>query len=439
MRKVEETGSDPENDRTERITTDDLASRIGNPSIRIIDIRSADAYNGWKEQNEVRGGHIWSARSFPAKWVSYPDWIEIARSKDILPEHSLILYGYDRDQTEKVAALFRGGGYKDVKLYDSFVDEWSLNEKYPMDRMARYTQLVSAKWLKELIENGSAPDYHNSKFVLCHAHYRDTGDYEKGHIPRSIDLDTNTMESGKTWNRRSPPELKETLEKLGITHDTTVILYGRQSSPDPNADFPGSNAGQLAAMRCAFIMMYAGVEDVRIMNGGVKSWVDEGFELTTEDYRPEPVQEFGTEIPAHPELVVDLQRAQEMLKNRDENLVSVRSWKEYIGEVSGYNYIKKKGRIPGSVFANNGSSAYHMENYRNPDHTTREYHEIISGWESKGITSDKFNAYYCGTGWRGSEAFFNAWLIGWSRIAVFDGGWFEWSNADLPFETGIPE
>jgi thiosulfate/3-mercaptopyruvate sulfurtransferase len=29
--------------------------------------------------------------------------------------------------------------------------------------------------------------------------------------------------------------------------------------------------------------------------------------------------------------------------------------------------------------------------------------------------------------------------MGWDKAAVFDGGWFEWSNNDLPFETGVPK
>ncbi|MCG8520893.1 MAG: hypothetical protein MI744_01665, partial [Pseudomonadales bacterium] len=121
-------------------------------------------------------------------------------------------------------------------------------------------------------------------------------------------------------------------------------------------------------------------------------------------------------------------------------LVSVRSWPEWIGEVSGYNYIEKKGRIPGAVFGNCGTDAYHMENYRNVDHTIKEASEVAKTWAEVGITPDKHCAFYCGTGWRGSEAFFNAWLMGWPRVSVFDGGWFEWSNdSDNPYETGIPE
>ena len=80
-----------------------------------------------------------------------------------------------------------------------------------------------------------------------------------------------------------------------------------------------------------------------------------------------------------------------------------------------------------------------MENYRNLDHTMREYHEVAELWKEVGITPDKHNAFYCGTGWRGSEAFMNAWLMGWPKVSVFDGGWFEWSNDDSnPIETGEP-
>ncbi len=141
-----------------------------------------------------------------------------------------------------------------------------------------------------------------------------------------------------------------------------------------------------------------------------------------------------------PGLAVDIAEAKQLIASDRGDLVCVRSWPEYIGEVSGYNYIEIKGRIPGAIFGNCGSDAYHMENYRNVDHTTREYHEIERIWKEAGITPDKRLAFYCGTGWRGSEAFFNAWLMGYPDVAVFDGGWFEWSNdPENPYETGIPE
>ncbi len=422
----------------QEISTKELLRQKDDPAVKIVDIRPVDAYNGWKEHHEPRGGHIAGAKSLPFKWSHYIDWIEIVRSKTITPDNTIIVYGYDKKEIEQVAELFKRAGYPHVNVYHHFVDEWAANATYPMEKLKNYRQLVSAPWLHELITTGNAPEINNKKYVICHAHYRNRQDYEEGHIPGAIDLDTNLLESTETWNRRSPEELKTTLEKAGITHDTTVILYGRFSQPDNEEQYPGSSAGHLGALRCAFIMLYAGVTDVRLLNGGWQAWMDNHYETTTKETIKQAVTDFGVTIPARPELATDLEEAKEIINAKDKNLVSVRSWREYIGEVSGYNYITKKGRIPGSVFADCGSDAYHMENYRNLDHTTREYHEIEANWKQAGITPDKHNAFYCGTGWRGSEAFFNAWLMGWPRISVYDGGWFEWSNNNCAFETGTP-
>jgi 3-mercaptopyruvate sulfurtransferase SseA len=54
--------------------------------------------------------------------------------------------------------------------------------------------------------------------------------------------------------------------------------------------------------------------------------------------------------------------------------------------------------------------------------------EIVRMWQACGIHADQSAVFYCGTGWRASLAFYYAWLMGWERIAVFDGGWCEWSR-----------
>jgi 3-mercaptopyruvate sulfurtransferase SseA len=423
-----------------KISSKELLSLINEKNCHIIDTRSVDAYNGWKLKKEIRGGHISGARSVPAKWCNYIEWIEIVQSKGILPANKVVIYGDCDYETNTVANSFLRNGYEDVVIYDHFVYEWTVNPELPMDKLQRYDQLVPPIWLKSVIKGEIPEAFYGKKFVICHTHYRNNTDYNQGHIPGAISLDTLELESPNTWNRRSPKEIKSALEAKGITYDTTVLLYGRHSFPNNDDPFPGSNAGHIAAMRCAFIMMYAGVKDVKILNGGIQSWEDEGYSLSTEIELPKPVSEFGVTIPARPELAVDIDEAKSMLKSDDANLVCIRSWREFIGEVSGYNYIEKKGRIPGAVFGNCGSDAYHMENYRNLDYTMREFNEVKQNWESVGITEDKHNAFYCGTGWRGSEAFINAYLMGWRRVSVFDGGWFEWSNdPSNPYNVGEPE
>lgn len=426
--------------QVKEISTEELKQLVTAKQVKLIDVRSANAYNGWQLQNEQRGGHIKGAKSLPFKWINYMDWIEMVHHKNILPEDKLVIYSYTKEESFKVAELFQKSGFEKISVYHSFLSEWVANNKLPMDNLPNYKKLVSAEWIKQLISQNKPQHYNNDKFIVVHAHYRNRDAYLSGHIPGAIDMDTLALEAPETWNRRSPEELKEALESHGITTDTTVILYGKFMFPDNADEFPGSAAGDIGAIRNALIMMYAGVKDVRILNGGFQSWQDAGYLIDTDDVPKKAIAGFGAKIPQHPELIVDIDQAKQMLKTTDAELVCVRSYPEYIGEVSGYNYIKAKGRIPGAIFADCGSDAYHMENYRNFDHTTKEYHEVAEIWGNNEITSDKHLAFYCGTGWRGSEAWFNAWLMGWPRVSVFDGGWFEWSNnPENPFETGVPK
>ncbi|MGQ1890541.1 rhodanese-like domain-containing protein [Thermophagus sp. OGC60D27] len=424
----------------QEITTKNLSRLFKSKNVRIIDTRPVEAYNGWKLGGEKRRGHIANAKSLPAKWLKYIDWIEIVRHKNIFPGHDIIVYGYSPQETLEVADRFQKSGYAQVSVYHHFVDEWSCHLGLPMQKLPRYKNLVSAQWVNDLISGGKPQEYDNDNFIIVHSHYRNRDAYLSGHIPGAIDMDTLALEAPETWNRRSPEELKKALEAHGITADTTVILYGKYMAPDNNDEFPGSAAGDIGAIRNAFIMMYAGVLDVRILNGGFQSWLDAGYEIDFSDVPKTPVHDFGVIIPQHPELAVDTPQAKQMLASPSAELVCVRSWPEYIGQVSGYNYIEAKGRIPGAIFADCGSDAYHMENYRNVDHTTREFHEIADIWMLNGITPDKHLAFYCGTGWRGSEAWFNAWLMGWPHVSVYDGGWFEWSkDPHNPVETGVPK
>jgi len=67
----------------------------------------------------------------------------------------------------------------------------------------------------------------------------------------------------------------------------------------------------------------------------------------------------------------------------------------------------------------------------------REYHEVADTWAEYGVDPDSRVAFYCGTGWRASEAFPNADLMGWTGVAVDDGGWYEWSaDPETPIEGG---
>jgi thiosulfate/3-mercaptopyruvate sulfurtransferase len=430
------------------IDTPDLARMLDDPGVRLVDLRPVEAFNGWPLKGEPRGGHVAGAVSFPLGWTRYRLEVhELLRQKGITPDRPIILYGYAPDETQAMAALLRERGYDDLRCYDQFVGQWSCDQRLPMSRLARYERLVGPEWLEGAIRGRSADgtndaagaDENGRRLVVCHCHYDYLDDYRQGHIPGAVALNTNALESPDDWNRRSPEELVEALRAHGIDHATTVVVYGRFSFPDNDDPFPGRAAGHLGAMRCAAVMLYAGVADVRVLNGGLNRWEEAGLPLSDEATEPTAVSEFGAAVPGWPEVFVDQGEAKRLLAASDGELVSVRSWDEFIGRVSGYHYVEKKGRIPGAVFGNCGTDAYHMENYRNLDYTTRSYEEIAAAWAEAGITPDKHIAFYCGTGWRGSEAFFNAYVMGWPRVSIYDGGWMEWSNEPAnPTATGTP-
>jgi molybdopterin synthase sulfurtransferase len=426
------------------ISASELYRRLTAPDLTIVDCRPLPAYNGWRLNGEARGGHIPGAVAFPSAWLDSVDKAEVERllsSKGVVPGREIVLYG---DRAEGVAALramLEALGDARIRTFERHWAGWAADESLPVERLARYDKLVHGEWLRQLLD-GEAPEAAPAgRFLLFHVNFGVPEEYEEGHIPGALYLDTNQLENPVDWNRRSPAELEAAVRSLGISRDTTVILYGRDTAGHAEEKWPGRRAGQIAATRAALILRYCGVDDVRLLDGGYDSWVRAGNPLEATLPKPSPATSFGARIPVRPDVIVDIDEAKQILLDPDgAALVSVRTWKEHVGEVSGYNYIGPAGRIAGDVWGNCGSDAYHMQHYRTVDNTMRPYPEIASNWHENGITSDKWVAFYCGTGWRASETWFYAYLLGWPRIAVYDGGWFEWSRdpGSNPIEVGEP-
>jgi thiosulfate/3-mercaptopyruvate sulfurtransferase len=425
------------------ISTDELHRRLGEQGLRVVDLRPLPEYNGWRAPGADRGGHIPGAVAFPSGWLSRLDDAELRvflENKGITDGSEVVVYG-GAEGTSLFESRTAEHLSLSIRTYAAGWAEWSADHALPVERLPNYERLVHPDWLQELLDGGRPEAAPTGRFLLFHVNFGVPEEYVDGHLPTARFLDTNLLESARDWNRRSPEELDAALRGHGITHDTTVILYGRDTEGNADEKWPGRRAGQIAATRAALVLSYCGVEDVRILDGGYDAWVQAGHEVETALHFPTSTPTFGATIPVRPELIADLDEAKEILADRDSGaLVSVRTWNEHIGKVSGYNYISPAGRIAGDVWGNCGSDAYHMQHYRNLDNTMRPYPEIAANWADAGITPDKRVAFYCGTGWRASETWFYAYLMGWQNIAVYDGGWFEWSASPEtnPIEVGEP-
>lgn len=273
--------------------------------------------------------------------------------------------------------------------------------------------------------------------------------YAKGHIPTSIHLNTDIIEYDEFNKRSETPEKKlgrsttteedqikgispdETLPRnwwniypdqylfpafaaLGIELDSTVVLYGK----DPTG-----------AARAAWALLYAGVEKVYMLDGGLKSWKDAGYEVSKETVLPTPVPSFGTDKALHPEYLVDIAFVRQAITEKDDHVViaDIRTRREYEGEAAPYSYIPTMGRVAGAKWGHAGNGPWTMDYYVDGDGKFVDPVKVEEMWQKAGITADKHVAFYCGTAWRSSLAFLYAYMLGWDEISNFDSSWYEWS------------
>lgn len=284
--------------------------------------------------------------------------------------------------------------------------------------LARWRQLVAPAWLAALTAGVPVAAAPAAGWRLFEVGCGGAALFERAHIPGASYLDTGEFESGPLWNKVDDDILLSLLLSHGVRHDTTVILYGRNN---------------LAAARLAHLLLYAGVADVRLLDGGFALWQAGGHPCASGPCgrMPErPAAGFGIAFPAHPEYLIGTGQARALLTQPDGALVSIRSEAEFLGKVSGYSYIAARGDIPGARWGRagvdgdvNSMSAYHLA-----DSSMKPAAAIVAQWREQGITEGMRLGFYCGTGWRASMAFFYAWLMAWPHISVYDGGWLEWSG-----------
>jgi thiosulfate/3-mercaptopyruvate sulfurtransferase len=338
---------------------------------------------------------------------------------------TVVVYDVERDRSAAMAYRLGTLGYAKVLTYDAGVIAWAADERLPMARLAHYEKLVPPAWVDQLVQGKHPATYPGRGFVVFEVGWENATAYQTGHIPGACYFALDAYEHAPLGTRVSDATLVERLVATGVRYDTTVVLYGRDAT---------------AAARAAVLLMYAGVDDVRLLDGGLTAWRAAGYALETTTHCPDPITDFGTTILGHPEYLIGTEAAKALVAERDTALVSIRSWAEYIGTTSGYRYIQPKGRIAGDVWGHAGSAPLRMDHYRNVDNTMRNYHAIAARWRASGITPDKRIAFYCGTGWRASEAFFYASLMGWDTIAVYDGGWGAWVHDPTnPIAVGAPK
>jgi thiosulfate/3-mercaptopyruvate sulfurtransferase len=247
--------------------------------------------------------------------------------------------------------------------------------------------------------------------------------YRAGHIAHAYPLEVKNLEdfSAKGWKKVR----KYLPDHLGITMDTTVVVYG----DDPRE-----------AARGWWLLTAWGVKDVRLLNGGWRAW-QQAKGKTVKGGPPKPPQ-----LPAKPGFYLirpadrradkkGLLRALKLRAKKSRfatlQVIDARSEKEFCGVTK---LAKRGGAIPG---------AKHLEWIDLLDKKTQRFKTpaaLSRLFKQAGIDLKKPAVTYCQSGGRAAVMAFGLELMGAKNVRNYYRSWAEWGNAtDTPIEKGKPK
>lgn len=264
--------------------------------------------------------------------------------------------------------------------------------------------LVDTNWTEEHLKDPNVR--------IAEVDYDPTANYNLGHIPGSVLLDwKKDINDPVSRNIISKAACEKLLRSIGVNDDTTLILYG-----DFNNWF---------AAFAFWVFKYYGYNDLRIMNGGRRKWLEEDRKL-------------DKVIPSYPEgsfrakdpdekIRTYLNEVSSSINRADRVMVDVRSPAEFSGEVTApaeypTEHAQRGGHIPGAKNIPWGKAV-------NEDGTFKSVEELKQLYNDKGVHPEKEVIAYCRIGERSSHTWFVLkYLLGYPNVKNYDGSWTEWGN-----------
>ncbi|MEM1589652.1 MAG: rhodanese-like domain-containing protein [Candidatus Bathyarchaeia archaeon] len=291
--------------------------------------------------------------------------------------------------------------------------------------------IVSTQWLYRAIQC-KTPN-------LVVLDIRDSDSYNAGHVPGAINVpaaewyinDPFTVPFEIPWMEMPPvDELFALIGSAGITKYSYVVVVGSTSGimePVPLALY---NTATIT--RVAITLLYAGVRNVAILDGGYEKWAYEGKPVSTEPVTPKPVKYDG-KVNAGMLVSMDYVASKIgksiIIDARDEVV-----YKCMVQEL----WCAYKGHIP---TARNlpTPSLWDIKTDESGNVTYITYKSTLTLWrmalEATGWEILKEVIVYCGVGGYASTTYFLlSEVFGYLNVKFYDGSAQEWTYAGMPVE-----
>jgi thiosulfate/3-mercaptopyruvate sulfurtransferase len=222
--------------------------------------------------------------------------------------------------------------------------------------------------------------------------------YLGGHLPGAAFFDHQLVTDpiGEYEYTVAPDSmLARQIGEIGIGNHAEVIVY--------------ASSLLASATRAWWILRYAGVQNIRVLNGGLPAWKEAGGTVEAGEYKYEP----AAFTPAF---------KREMIANKEEVLAAVERGSVYIEDALPQDWHDRE-HIPGSVCLPLTDLTIGWDVLR-----PQEEIEALVPARPKGervIT-------YCGGGIAAALNAMAHLLAGNDNVAVYDGSLFEWKGEGLP-------
>lgn len=233
---------------------------------------------------------------------------------------------------------------------------------------------------------------------------RPAAQYWAGHLPGARHLDAALLTLQRTDAAsvtRFQALLGFLLSSLGLQAQSAVLVYGA--------------AGEVNVSRAAWALAYAGVDNIALLDGGLKSVPHAAM---TTGAGPVVAAQFVVRPVSHLLATADEVQAAEA----GTALIDAREREEFIGQRSN---ARRNGRIPGALHWDTSAEVDADGRLQTPSDLT-----ALGGAAQRRIA-------YCGGGGRAARTFIALQLAGHRNTAVYPGSWNEWGNQDsLRIESG---
>ncbi|HET7173633.1 MAG TPA: sulfurtransferase [Nocardioidaceae bacterium] len=272
--------------------------------------------------------------------------------------------------------------------------------------MSRQTALVSADWVAE---------HRADPAVVLVEVDEDTTAYDKGHIPGAVKIHwKDDLQDPVRRDFVNREQFEQLLGSRGIGNDDLVVLYG-------------GNNNWFAAYAYWYFRLY-GHDQVRLLDGGRKTWELQSRELTAEV----PARTPTTYQASSPDTSIRAFRDDVLAALGKLNLVDVRSPDEYAGRLLAPAHLpqesaQRAGHVPTAVNVPWSKAA-------NDDGTFKTDVELTALYAGAGVDFDRDTIAYCRIGERSAHTWFVLHeLLGQPNVRNYDGSWSEYGSL-----VGVP-